>query len=446
MEPDAMILVFWMLSFKSAFSLSSFTFLKGLFSSSSPSTIRAASSAYLRLLISQVVLVAKNPLANAGDAKVAGSIPGSGRSPGEGNGNPRQYSCLRNLMDRETWQATAHRVAKSCTRLKSFSTAHKPRTGLGDQICYHLGKSCLWVKLTQREWGQKWGENDWVPDQSRDHLDPAVPEADIVVAHLASVPLTHHLGVLDSFLVPEEWPSWANQLMAFPQPWWWFRRQKMTEVELIRGRVEGHQWMLGKELFLLLYVKEGAPASKELSQHQERSPLRDTWGVSNAQVTTEEENSALMTSATLDQTFPEVHAKLCFPFTGSNVFPYWLDWGGWVFLLQSIPSSPHSWPTWAFQFHELTHSSCLLRPGIPSLPSQTILQSLPLFLTPCSKVLVPASCIQSHSLGSWQLLSLLLEKPLRQRLANCLRKGPDSKYFRLSEPFSLCHNCSVLLL
>ena len=48
----------------------------------------------------------------------------------------------------------------------------------------------------------------------------------------------------------------------------------------------------------------------------------DTWGVSNAQVTTEEENSALMTSATLDQTFPEVHAKLCFPFTGSNVFPY----------------------------------------------------------------------------------------------------------------------------
>lgn len=80
--------------------------------------------------------------------------------------------------------------------------------------------------------------------------------------------------------------------------------------------------MLGKELFLLLYVKEGAPASKELSQHQERSPLRDTWGVSNAQVTTEEENSALMTSATLDQTFPEVHAKLCFPFTGSNVFPY----------------------------------------------------------------------------------------------------------------------------
>ena len=51
----------------------------------------------------------KNPRANAG---AAGSIPGSGRSPGEGNGNPLQYSCLGNLMDSGTWQATDHRVAK----------------------------------------------------------------------------------------------------------------------------------------------------------------------------------------------------------------------------------------------------------------------------------------------------------------------------------------------
>ena len=41
-----------------------------------------------------------------------GSIPGLGRFPGEGNGNPLQYSCLRNSMDRGTWQATAHGVAK----------------------------------------------------------------------------------------------------------------------------------------------------------------------------------------------------------------------------------------------------------------------------------------------------------------------------------------------
>ena len=47
-----------------------------------------------------MVLVEKNPPANAGDPGDAGSIPGSGRSPGEGNGNPLQYSCLDNPMDR----------------------------------------------------------------------------------------------------------------------------------------------------------------------------------------------------------------------------------------------------------------------------------------------------------------------------------------------------------
>ena len=49
---------------------------------------------------------------NAGDP---GSIPGSGRSPGEGNGNPPKYSCLENSVDRESWQATVHGVTKSLT-------------------------------------------------------------------------------------------------------------------------------------------------------------------------------------------------------------------------------------------------------------------------------------------------------------------------------------------
>ena len=57
--------------------------------------------------------VVKNPPANAGDLGDSGSIPGSGRSPGEGNGNPLQYSCL----DREAWWATVHGVAKSQTQL-----------------------------------------------------------------------------------------------------------------------------------------------------------------------------------------------------------------------------------------------------------------------------------------------------------------------------------------
>ena len=53
--------------------------------------------------------MAKNPPANAGDV---GSIPESGRSPGEGNGSPLRYSCLRNPMNRGAWQPTVHEVAK----------------------------------------------------------------------------------------------------------------------------------------------------------------------------------------------------------------------------------------------------------------------------------------------------------------------------------------------
>ena len=57
----------------------------------------------------------KNPPANGGDVRGVGSIPGSGRSPGEGHGNPLQYSCLKNPMDRGAWWATVHEVAKSRT-------------------------------------------------------------------------------------------------------------------------------------------------------------------------------------------------------------------------------------------------------------------------------------------------------------------------------------------
>ena len=56
---------------------------------------------------------------NAGDP---GSIPGLGRSPGEGNGNPLQYSCLENPMDGGAWWATVHGVAKSRTRLSDFTS------------------------------------------------------------------------------------------------------------------------------------------------------------------------------------------------------------------------------------------------------------------------------------------------------------------------------------
>ena len=59
--------------------------------------------------------VVKNLLANAGDARDAGSISGSGRSPGGRNDNPLQHSCLGNSMDKGAWQATVHGVTKSQT-------------------------------------------------------------------------------------------------------------------------------------------------------------------------------------------------------------------------------------------------------------------------------------------------------------------------------------------
>ena len=66
--------------------------------------------------------------ASACDAEDPGSIPGSGRSPGEGNGNPLQYSCLENPMDEGAWWATVHGVAKSQTRLSDFTSLQKIQT------------------------------------------------------------------------------------------------------------------------------------------------------------------------------------------------------------------------------------------------------------------------------------------------------------------------------
>ena len=135
-----------MLSFKPTFSLSSErggAFIKGLFSSSSLSAIRVVSSAYMRLLIFLLAILipacaSSNPAfqimysaytsgipcssngkkfaCNAGDLC---SIPGLGRSSGEGNDNPLQYSCLKNPMDRGDLQAIVHGVAKSRTQLSN---------------------------------------------------------------------------------------------------------------------------------------------------------------------------------------------------------------------------------------------------------------------------------------------------------------------------------------
>ena len=88
------------------------------FFSSSPTSSSLPFHCLLLSWASQVVLVVKNPPANAGGD---GLIPGSGRSPGGGNGNPLQYSCLENPVDRGAWWATVHGVAETWTWLSSSS-------------------------------------------------------------------------------------------------------------------------------------------------------------------------------------------------------------------------------------------------------------------------------------------------------------------------------------
>ena len=85
---------------------------------------------------------------NVGDL---GSIPGSGRSPGEENGNPLQYSCLENLMDRGAWKATVHGAAKSRTGLSGFTFTFRlgnllwvlELSVLENSVCKFLWYTCL---------------------------------------------------------------------------------------------------------------------------------------------------------------------------------------------------------------------------------------------------------------------------------------------------------------
>ena len=67
------------------------------------------------MFVSPVAQLVKKLPANARDTRDMGLTPGSGRSPGAGNGNPLQYSCLGKFMDREAWQAIVHGVTKAWT-------------------------------------------------------------------------------------------------------------------------------------------------------------------------------------------------------------------------------------------------------------------------------------------------------------------------------------------
>ena len=103
---------------------------------------------YSKSWASQVALAVKNSPTSAGDIRDAGSIPRLGRSPGGGNSNPLQCSCLENPRDREAWWAIVHRVTESRTQLSTLACS-----ALGDlsKVClyeFFLVSLCLWVEET----------------------------------------------------------------------------------------------------------------------------------------------------------------------------------------------------------------------------------------------------------------------------------------------------------
>ena len=99
---------------------------------------------------SQVSLVIKNPPAKTGDIRHLGLIPGSGRSLGGGNGNPLQYSCLEDSMDRGAWRATVQGVTKSRTQM-STQEHHMPWWMLAElNICF-FQDTTTWVTISFSE-------------------------------------------------------------------------------------------------------------------------------------------------------------------------------------------------------------------------------------------------------------------------------------------------------
>ena len=92
---------------------------------------------------SQVAPVVKNPPVHAGDIRDADSVPGLGRSLGEANGYPLQYSCLENLMDTGAWWAIVHGVTKSWTRLSNLARTQRDQTPETQCHLMYSSKACI---------------------------------------------------------------------------------------------------------------------------------------------------------------------------------------------------------------------------------------------------------------------------------------------------------------
>ena len=109
-------------------------------------------------------LVVKNSPANARDIKDVGSIPGLGRCPGGGHGNPLHYSCLGNIMDRGAWLATIHGVAKSWTYWSNLACTHTWYTNDTFFIVCFIFLPWIWIFIS---WLTMINATPWVAGQWR---------------------------------------------------------------------------------------------------------------------------------------------------------------------------------------------------------------------------------------------------------------------------------------
>ena len=120
---------------------------------------------------------------NAGDP---GLIPGWGRSPGEGNGNPLQYSFLENPMDRGAWWATVHGVAKSQTRLSDFHSLMASVQALGLLVLYVVNKGNISFEMLKDLRTEELVEHS--PDkETRDLIQHLLVPGDNVKGHLSGL-------------------------------------------------------------------------------------------------------------------------------------------------------------------------------------------------------------------------------------------------------------------
>ena len=108
--------------------------------------------------------VVKNPPANARHLRNGGSVPGLGRTPGEGNSNPLHYSCLENPMDRGAWWVTVHRVTKSQAQLSDWARMHACPWSSRRRITPATVWDCGWGHSLPKlcaYGGGRWGYKDW---------------------------------------------------------------------------------------------------------------------------------------------------------------------------------------------------------------------------------------------------------------------------------------------